>query len=150
MPDSADDLLKLVKDAVTIIEIYKGDLVSVMYHSTDSDGSYIALDGAKVARGWLERAERLLGGKPTTLLDKSLGTVPLAKERRSDNIALDEQTRDLLDLYARSDDEVRQHIVSTVAMALGQNTRFRRRIKVLQSDRPRHNSALANTSAAEG
>jgi len=55
MPDSADNLLKLVKDAVTIIEIYKGCLVRAVYHSTDLDGRDIALDGAKVAREWLAR-----------------------------------------------------------------------------------------------
>lgn len=66
MRDDADDLLELTKDAVTIIRIYKGDLVRALYHQFDRtcdwDGFFIALESAKVTRWWLERAARVLGG----------------------------------------------------------------------------------------
>lgn len=137
MPDRADNLLKLVKDAVAIISVYKGDLVRDLHHryelTCDLEGFGIALEEAKVTRWWLERAARLLDGESLTLLDQCLAAI----RARAPQVALDDQTRKLLDLYVQSTDEVRGHIALTIAATRKDNIRLRRRLRMLQSGRRR-------------
>lgn len=135
MRNDADDLLKLAKDAVAIISIYNGDLVRALYHQLDRtgdrDGFDIAIENAKEARWWLERAARVLGCLPPTLLDESLGLAPAPASAA----ALDDQTRALLDRYVRSTGEVRRHIAATIAAVRTDNIRLRRRLRMLKCSR---------------
>lgn len=137
MSDGEDDLLKLVKDALVILDIYQGDLGRIAFYSKDQIDRGVAEDGRVVAAWWITRAERALGLSASDLLNKNLGASPLGPSLEKVPLedaetALDVHVGQLLKLYAQGGQELQAHVVGMVKETIKENLRLRRRIRTFQ------------------